>query len=327
MSQPEEIKLGIVGYGNLGKGVELAIRQNPDMELVGIFSRRSPETVKSQAKVFSYREIEKYKKEIDILILCGGSATDLPGQTAELNKSFNTIDSFDTHPKIPTYFASVDASARAHNTLSLISTGWDPGLFSLIRVISESFLPAGKTYTFWGRGVSQGHSNAIKKINGVKNAVQYTVPDKAAVEEIRNGTQPNLSSADMHNRVCYVVAEEGADKSEIEKKIKSMPDYFAPYHTEVHFISEQELSKDHSHMQHGGRVIRSGITGRDTNQHLEFSLNLESNPEFTANILVACARAVVRLRGDGKMGAISIFDIPVGYLSPYSPEELRKRLL
>lgn len=327
MENVRRIRIGIVGYGNLGRGAELAIGQNPDLQLAGIFTRREPASLKTKARVYPYTDLEKYQGEIDVLILCGGSAKDLPAQTPELNKWFNTVDSFDTHAKIPEYFTAVDVVARQAGTLSLISTGWDPGLFSLVRLLGESILPQGKTYTFWGKGVSQGHSNAIRKIEGVKDAVQYTVPDEESLENARGGGQPGLSSGQMHKRICYVVAETGSDKAAIEKSIKTMPYYFKPYDTEVHFMSEEELKKNHGHMQHGGIVMRSGITGTDTNEHLEFSLRLGSNPEFTASVLVACARAVAKMNRSGQRGAISILDIPLGYLSPHNPEELRKRLL
>lgn len=321
------IRIGIIGYGNLGKGAEKAIAQNPDMTLAAVFTRRPPHSISTAAKVYSFSEIEAFKDSIDVMLLCGGSATDLPEQTREVCRLFNTVDSYDNHAKIPGYFAQVDETAKKNNRLCLISTGWDPGLFSLYRLYSESILPAGKTYTFWGEGLSQGHSDALRRVEGVKNGVQYTIPKKEALEQIRTGKRPELSNADRHKRVCYVVAEEGADKTEIASKIKSLPDYFAGYDTEVQFISEEELLKNHAAMPHGGKVLRSGETGDGRNQQMEFGLKLESNPEFTASVLTACARAVYRLARAGKTGAITVFDVPPGSLSPKTPEELRKELL
>lgn len=323
----KKIKIGIVGYGNLGKGVELAIQQNPDMELFAIFTRRPPETLNSSNKVIAQQDIEKYKGKIDVMILCGGSAKDLPEQIQTILRNFHTVDSFDTHAKIPEYFELVDETAKSHHTLSLISTGWDPGLFSLARLIGQSVLPVGKDYTFWGKGLSQGHSDAIRRVEGVKNGVQYTIPSEIAMTEVRSGANPELSTADRHQRVCYVVAEEGANKSEIETAIKTMPHYFEPYHTEVYFISEEELNRDHAKMPHGGTVFRTGISQKGSKQKLEFNLELESNPEFTSSVLVAYARAVYKLAKEGHIGAKTVFDIPVGYLSPKSPSELRKELL
>lgn len=327
MDQPKKIRVGIVGYGNLGKGAEAAIRQNPDMELVAIFTRRSPELIRSNAQVYHMADIQKFTEQVDVMLLCGGSATDLPEQTIQLNSYFNTVDSFDNHGKIPDYYASVDRNAAAHDKLSLISTGWDPGLFSVIRLMGESVLPSGKTYTFWGKGLSQGHSDAVRRVKGVKHGVQYTMPNEAAMHEVRSGTLPELSTADKHRRVCFVVAEEGSDKAEIEMQIKTMPDYFLPYHTEVHFISEEDFFENHTGMPHGGLVLRSGLADSGAVQRLEFSLNLESNPDFTSSVLVAYARAVVRMSREGRRGAITVFDVPPVYLSPRSAEELRKELL
>ncbi|TCT15439.1 diaminopimelate dehydrogenase [Natranaerovirga pectinivora] len=322
-----KIKIGIVGYGNLGKGVEMAINQNDDMELVAIFTRRQPEEVNASCKVEHMSDIRKYKDVIDVMLLCGGSATDLPEQGPELASVFNTIDSFDTHAKIPEYFASVDDAASKAGTLSLISTGWDPGLFSLSRVLAESILPEGNEYTFWGKGVSQGHSDAIRRVEGVKNGVQYTVPIDSALEKVRSGSNPEFTTREKHLRVCYVVAEDGADKAKIENEIKTMPNYFADYDTEVNFITEEELKANHSGIPHGGFVIRTGKTGENTKQKIEFSLELGSNPEFTASVLVCYARAIYRLAKEGKTGAVTVFDIPYGLLSPKSPEELRKHYL
>jgi diaminopimelate dehydrogenase len=321
------ITVGIVGYGNLGKGVEMAIKQNPDMKLEAIFTRRAPENVTSETKMVHISEIEKYKGIIDVMILCGGSATDLPEQGPKFTALFNTVDSFDTHAKIPDYFAEVDAAAVQGGTISVISTGWDPGLFSLNRMLAEAVLPEGKEYTFWGKGVSQGHSDAIRRINGVKNGVQYTIPSQEAVESVRAGKDPVLSTRDKHVRQCFVVAEEGADLKQIEHEIVSMPNYFADYDTEVNFISEEELKANHSAMPHGGLVFRSGVTGEGTKQIIEFGLTLGSNPEFTSSVLVAYARAAYKLSKAGQVGAKTVFDIPFGLLSPKSPEQLRKELL
>lgn len=321
------IKVGIVGYGNLGRGVELALRQNPDFELKAIFSRRNPDHVAAASGVVHISDIEKYKNEIDVLILCGGSATDLPEQGPEMAALFNTVDSFDTHAKIPEYFERVNEVAMKAGTVSVISTGWDPGLFSLNRLLAQSVLPEGKEYTFWGKGVSQGHSDAIRRVNGVKNGVQYTIPVESAVERVRSGENPELSTKDKHLRDCYIVAEEGADLAKIEQEIKTMPNYFADYDTTVHFISEEELKANHSTMPHGGNVLRSGRTGENSTQIIEFSLKLDSNPEFTASVLVAYARAAYKLSQSGQSGARTVFDIPFGLLSPKSPEQLRKELL
>lgn len=321
------IKVGIVGYGNLGRGVEKAIKQNPDIELKAIFSRRQPDEVAAANGVVHISEIEKYKGDIDVMILCGGSATDLPEQGPELAALFNTVDSFDTHAKIPEYFEKVNAAAVKGGNVSVISTGWDPGLFSLNRLLAEAVLPEGKEYTFWGKGVSQGHSDAIRRVQGVKNGVQYTIPVESAVERVRSGENPELSTREKHLRDCYVVAEEGADLAAIEREIKEMPNYFADYDTTVHFISEEELKKNHSAMPHGGTVLRSGLTGENSKQIIEFGLKLDSNPEFTASVLVAYARAVYKLSQTGQPGAKTVFDIPFGLLSPKSPEQLRKELL
>jgi len=321
------IKVGIVGYGNLGRGVEMAIKQNPDIELRAIFSRRNPDDVAAANGVVHISEVEKYKGDIDVMILCGGSATDLPQQGPEFAAMFNTVDSFDTHAKIPEYFEQVNDAATKGGNVSLISTGWDPGLFSLNRLLAQSVLPEGKEYTFWGKGVSQGHSDAIRRVAGVKNGVQYTIPVEAAVERVRKGESPELSTREKHLRECFVVAEDGADLAKIESEIKEMPNYFADYDTIVHFISEEELKKNHSAMPHGGMVLRSGKTGENSTQIYEFSLKLDSNPEFTASVLVAYARAVYRLSQAGQSGARTVFDIPFGLMSPKSPEQLRKEIL
>jgi diaminopimelate dehydrogenase len=325
----DRIKIGIVGYGNLGKGVEKAIRQNPDMELVAVFTRRDPARLQAETEV-RFEPIsaaEQYRGKIDVMILCGGSATDLPEQTPVMARLFNTVDSFDTHARIPEFFEAVDAAAKQGGTLSIISTGWDPGLFSLNRLLAEAILPQGKDYTFWGKGVSQGHSDAIRRVPGVKAGVQYTVPVQEAIDRIRAGETPDLSTREKHVRQCFVVAEEGADKEKIREAIVTMPNYFADYDTTVTFITEEELQTHHRGMPHGGFVIRSGITGEGTKQLIEFSLKLESNPEFTASVLVACARAGYRMRREGAVGAKTIFDLPIGYLSPKSPEQLRRELL
>ena len=325
------IRLGILGHGNLGKGVELAIKNNDDMELIAIFTRRNPSDLKSltNTPIISISEIEKYSDKIDVLILCNGSATDLPTQTPEYSKLFNTIDSFDTHAKIPEYFSKVDKSCKETKHVSIISCGWDPGLFSINRLMSESFLPTGNTYTFWGLGVSQGHSDAIRRIKGVKNAVQYTVPIEKSVNSVKNGENPQLTVRDKHKRECYVVLEENADKHKVEKEIKNMKNYFDEYDTFVHFISEEELNAKHSKMPHGGFVIRSGKSGlsEENNQIIEYSLKLDSNPEFTANVLVAYARAVYRLKEKGDFGAKTVFDIPPSMISKKTQEELLKELL
>lgn len=328
----EKIRIGIAGYGNLGKGVELAIRQNPDMELVGVFTRREPETVALKtpgAKAYRMEDVPEMASEIDVMILCGGSATDLPKQTPELAKYVNVIDSFDTHAKIPEHFADVDAAAKEGKTLSIISVGWDPGLFSLNRIYAEAILPNGNTYTFWGKGVSQGHSDAIRRVPGVKRGIQYTVPVEEAMQQVRDCKHPELSTREKHTRECYVVAEAGADLAAIEETIKTMPNYFADYDTTVHFISEEEFEKEHTRMPHGGFVMRSGKTGdgENTDQMIEYSLKLGSNPEFTSSVLTAYARAAYRLRKEGAIGCKTVFDIAPSYLSPMSGEELRAHLL
>ena len=326
-----KIKLGILGYGNLGKAVEISIKDNEDMELISIFTRRNPSEIKSltNTKIIPVNEISNYKDKIDVLVLCGGSATDLPVQTPEYAKLFNVIDSFDTHAKIPEHFSNVNKSAKESNHVALISCGWDPGVFSLNRLMAESFLPKGNSYTFWGRGVSQGHSDAIRRIKGVKNAVQYTVPIEKSVNSVRNGENPKLEVREKHLRECYVVLEEGADKEEIEKEIKNMKNYFDEYDTTVNFISEEELKEKHSKMPHGGFVIRSGKTGlnEENNQIIEYSLKLDSNPEFTASVLVAYARAIYRLKEKGDFGAKTVFDIPLSLLSRKTQEELLKEML
>ena len=326
------MRIGIMGYGNLGKGIECAIKQNPNMELVAVFSRRDPSTVKiltEGVNVYHVDDAVKMKDEIDVLILCGGSATDLPVQTPEYAKYFNVVDSFDTHAKIPQHFANVDAAAKENGNIAVISCGWDPGMFSLNRLYANCILPSGNDYTFWGKGVSQGHSDAIRRIEGVANAKQYTIPVDAALEKVRNGENPELTTREKHIRECFVVAKEGADTARIEKEIKEMPNYFADYDTIVHFISEEELERDHSGIPHGGFVIRSGKTGwNEENCHIiEYSLKLDSNPEFTASVIVACARAAFRMKQEGMTGCKSIFDIAPAYMSPLSGEELRKNML
>jgi len=325
-----KIKIGIVGYGNLGRGVELAIGQNPDMELIAIFTRRAPEQMPASQSGAPFQHIsaaEQYKGQIDVMILCGGSATDLPEQTPAIAKMFNTVDSFDTHAKIPEFFETVDAAAKQGGTLSVISTGWDPGLFSLNRLLAQSVLPEGTDYTFWGKGVSQGHSDAIRRVPGVKAGVQYTVPVQEVIERIRGGETPELATREKHLRQCFVVAEEGADQAQIADTIINMPNYFADYDTTVTFITEEQLKAEHQGMPHGGFVIRSGITGSGNKQIIEFGLKLDSNPEFTASVLVACARAGYRLSAEGSVGAKTIFDLPLGYLSPKPADVLRKELL
>ena len=325
-------RIAITGYGNLGRGVELAIRQNDDMELVGVFTRRDPSTVKlatEGVKVYNIADAAKMADEIDVMIICGGSATDLPRQTPELAKRFNVIDSFDTHARIPEHFANVDKAAKESGHLAMISLGWDPGLFSLNRLYAESILPDGKSYTFWGKGVSQGHSDAIRRVPGVKRGIQYTCPVEAAMDAVRSGSQPELTTREKHTRLCYVVAEEGADKAAIEQAIKGMKNYFDEYDTTVNFITEEEFDRDHTAMPHGGFVMRSGKTGKDgsTHQMIEYSLKLESNPEFTASVLVCYARALARLRAEGQTGCRTAFDIAPAYLSPLSGEELRAKML
>ena len=326
-----KIRIGIVGYGNIGRGVEQAIKRNEDMELAAVFTRRDPASVKvatEGAKVVHMDDMLSMKGDVDVMVLCGGSATDLPVMGPEIAANFNTIDSFDTHAKIPEYFANVDKAAKEGNNISIISVGWDPGMFSLNRLYAESILVQGSTYTFWGKGVSQGHSDAIRRIPGVKNAIQYTVPVDEAVDQVRSGSEPKLTTRDKHTRECYVVAQEGANKAEIENVIKTMPNYFDEYNTTVHFISEEELKRDHSKMPHGGFVIRTGETGEEGNKHvIEYSLKLDSNPEFTASVLIAYARAAYRLNQKGENGARSVFDIAPTLLSMKTPEQLRKEIL
>lgn len=323
----QKIRIGVVGYGNLGRGVVQAIDQNRDMELVGIFTRRDPSNMHTNNPMIHISEIESYKGKIDVMILCGGSATDIPEQGPQIVRMFNTVDSFDTHAKIPEYFETMDQASRDNGNVCVISTGWDPGLFSLNRLLMESILPEGNGYSFWGKGISQGHSDAIRRVEGVKDGKQYTIPNDEAIQRIRAGEAPELTTRDKHLRECYVVAEEGADLAKIEQEIKTMPHYFDEYETIVHFISEEELKQNHSGMPHGGLVIRSGKTGENTTQTMEFSLNLESNPEFTASVLVAYARAVAKFANEGVTGAKTPFDVPFAYLSPKSPEQLRKELL
>ena len=326
------IRIGILGYGNLGKGIECAVKQNDDMELAAVFTRRDPKSVKIQTEgvgVYSVDEAPKMKDDIDVMIICGGSATDLPKQTPEYVKYFNVIDSFDTHAKIPEHFANVDAAAKENGKIGIISVGWDPGMFSLNRLYANAVLPCGKDYTFWGKGVSQGHSDAIRRVEGVIDARQYTVPVDSALEAVRNGENPELTTRQKHTRECYVVVEEGADKARIEEEIKTMPNYFADYDTTVHFISEEELKAEHNGIPHGGFVIRCGSTGwnGENNHVIEYSLKLDSNPEFTSSVLVAYARAAYRMNKEGLSGAKTVFDIAPAYLCRQSGEELRKNLL
>ena len=325
----DKIKIAICGYGNLGKGIESEIPKSKDMELVAIFTRRNPESLvtKSSVPIININDINNWKDKIDVVIMCGGSATDLPNQVPEIAKSFNTVDSFDTHAKIPEYYNTVNESALVGNKTSIISGGWDPGMFSLMRLYADSILKNGFTYTFWGKGVSQGHSDAIRRISGVKNAIQYTIPIEKAMDRVRNGENPDLQTNEKHLRECFVAAEEGANKEKIEKEIKTMPNCFADYNTIVHFISEEELKQKHSKMSHGGFVIHSGETGEGNKQIIEYSLKLDSNPEFTASVLIALARANYRMNRNGQYGAKTIFDIPPVLLSEKTPEELRKQLL
>lgn len=328
----QKIKIGILGYGNLGRGVELAVAQNPDMELVGVFSRRNPETVKTalpETRVYALDAMKTFVGKIDVMILCGGSATDLPEQTPACVADFNCVDSFDTHAKIPEHFAAVDAAAKKSGKVGLISVGWDPGMFSLNRLLGNALLPHGCDYTFWGKGVSQGHSDAIRRIEGVADAKQYTIPVAEALDAVRAGKNPELTTRQKHTRECFVVAKPGADLARIETTIKTMPNYFADYDTTVHFISQEELNRDHAGIPHGGFVLRSGTTGvaGETQHVLEYGIKLGSNPEFTASVLVAYARATVRLAAHGAAGAFTIFDIPPAWLSPKSGAELRAELL
>ena len=326
------IKIGILGYGNLGRGVECAVKQNDDMELVAVFTRRNPEDVKiltETATVCNVEDVEDRKDKIDVMIICGGSATDLPKQTPVYAKMFNVIDSFDTHARIPEHFANVDAAAKEGGHVGIISVGWDPGMFSLNRLYANAILPDGNDYTFWGKGVSQGHSDAIRRVEGVKDGKQYTIPVEAALEAVRNGENPELTTRQKHTRECFVVLEEGADAAKVEEEIKTMPNYFSDYDTTVHFISEEELKANHSGIPHGGFVLRSGKTGWDgENKHLiEYSLKLDSNPEFTSSVLIAYARAAYRLASEGQIGCKTVFDIAPAYLSAKSGEELRKHML
>ena len=325
-------RIGILGYGNLGRGVECAVRQNDDMELAAVFTRRNPADVSvltKSAQVCRINDAADWKDKIDVMIICGGSATDLPVQTPEYVRYFNVIDSFDTHAKIPEHFANVDAAAKETGHIGIISVGWDPGMFSLNRLYANAILPEGKDYTFWGKGVSQGHSDAIRRIQGVKNAKQYTIPVESALQAARSGDNPELTTRQKHTRECFVVLEEGADAAKVEEEIKTMPNYFADYDTTVHFISEEELLANHSGIPHGGFVLRSGVTGWEKeNKHLiEYSLKLDSNPEFTASVLVAYARAAHRLSDEGQNGCKTVFDIAPAYLSAKSAEELRASML
>ena len=325
------IRLGILGYGNLARGIECAVRQNDDMELQAVFTRRAPESVKTQSgvPVYGIRDLEGMKEDIDVLMLCGGSATDLPEQTPKYARLFNVVDSFDTHAKIPEHFAKVDASAKEGGKTALISVGWDPGMFSLNRLYANAILRDGKDYTFWGKGVSQGHSDAIRRIPGVKNAKQYTIPVEDALRRVRASENPELTTRQKHTRECFVVAEEGADLKQIENEIKTMPNYFADYDTTVHFISEEELLRDHAGIPHGGFVIRTGKTGmnKEHDHVIEYSLKLDSNPEFTSCVLVAYARAAYRMNSRGSFGCKTVFDVAPADLSPLSPEEMRSHLL
>lgn len=325
------IKIGIAGYGNLGRGVEAALRQNPDMELAAVFTRRNPQTLELADRtvpVLALEDAAQWKGKIDVMILCGGSAKDLPEQTPALARLFNVVDSFDTHAKIPAHFTAVDAAARAAGTVGIISAGWDPGLFSLNRLYAGAVLPDGKDYTFWGKGVSQGHSDALRRVPGVKDAKQYTVPVESALASVRAGENPALSTRQKHTRECFVVLEAGADAARVEQDIKTMPDYFADYDTTVRFISQEELQTGHAGIPHGGFVLRSGCTGDGTQKHLiEYSLKLDSNPQFTASVLAAYARAAWRMAEEGQRGCKTVFDVPSAYLSPKTGEELRAALL
>lgn len=326
------IRIGILGYGNLGRGVECAVKHNPDMELKAVFTRRNPEDVKiltDTAKVYHVDEAVKMKNELDVLIICGGSATDLPVQTPKYAEYFNVVDSFDTHARIPEHFAAVDEAAKKGNHVAMISVGWDPGMFSLNRLYANAILPDGKDYTFWGKGVSQGHSDAVRRIEGVIDARQYTIPVEAALDAVRSGENPELTTREKHTREVFVVAEEGADKAKIEAEIKTMPNYFDEYDTTVHFISEEEMKKNHTGLPHGGFVIRTGKTGwEDEHDHvIEYSLKLDSNPEFTSSVIAAYARAAYRLSKEGQTGCKTVFDVAPVYLSAQTPEELRAHML
>src|SRR5699024_4164898 len=330
MYMSNKIKLGIVGFGNLGKGAVKAIKATDDLELVAVFTGRDPETLKlddSDVEAIHIDNASDDQDKIDVMVLCGGSATDLPEQTPYFASMFNTVDSYDTHAKIPEFYQMVNEVATKHNTTSIISTGWDPGFFSLNRVMAEAILPNGENYSFWGKGLSQGHSDAVRRVAGVKNGVQYTIPSEEAIEKVRNGANPELTKSDKHRRVCYSVPEENADKAAIENEIKNMPNYFADYDTEVNFISGEDLARDHSKAPHGGFVIRGGKTGEDNNQLYEFSLTLDSNPEFTSSVLVAYARAAHRMSEEKQIGAKTVYDVAPGYISPRSAEELRRDYL
>jgi diaminopimelate dehydrogenase len=326
------IRLGIMGYGNLGRGVEVAVRDAADMELVAVFTRRDPSSVQiltAGVPVVNVSEVADWKDKIDVMILCGGSATDLPEMTPEYASMFNVVDSFDTHARIPEHFANVDAAAKSADKIAVISCGWDPGMFSIMRTYANAILPDGKDYTFWGKGVSQGHSDAIRRIDGVKNAKQYTVPVEASLEAVRNGENPTFTTRQMHTRECFVVLEDGADAARVEKEIKEMPNYFADYDTTVNFISEEEFNANHQGLAHGGYVFRSGKTGADKehNHIIEYKLTLDSNPEFTTSVLVCVARAAYRMKAEGMTGCKTILDIPPAYFSDKSGEELRAHLL
>lgn len=325
-----KIKVAIAGYGNLGRGVESAIMQNSDMELVGVFSRRDPTTVSlldSSVPVYDIARIEQFKDQVDVMILCGGSKSDLPEQGPYLAQHFNTVDSFDTHAKVNEHYDALDVSAQKSGHLALLSVGWDPGLFSLNRLYGETVLSQGETYTFWGKGLSQGHSDAVRRVEGVKSGVQYTLPSETAIARVRSGEQPQLTTREKHTRECYVVLKQGADANQVRSSIVTMPDYFSDYDTLVHFIDQATFDQEHSAMPHGGFVIRSGVTGNNNTQTIEYSLALGSNPEFTASVLVAYARAVHKLASKGEVGARTVFDIPPGLLSPKEPAQLRKELL
>lgn len=322
-----KIRVGVIGYGNLGRGVIKSIKQNSDMELQGVFTRREGVLIEDGMEALHISKIVEFKDKIDVMILCGGSATDLPEQGPIIAEMFNTVDSFDTHAKIPEYFEKMNNVAKSSGKLSIISVGWDPGLFSLNRLIGQAILPQGNDYTFWGKGVSQGHSDAIRRIDGVKDGKQYTIPKEEALSMVRSGVNPELSTREKHSRVCYVVLEDGADKEKIENDIKNMPNYFSEYDTEVNFISEEELKRNHAGMPHGGFVIRTGVTGEGNKEKIEFSLSLDSNPEFTSSVLVAYARAIAKMSKEGKTGACTVLDVPLAYISPKNALQLRKELL
>lgn len=324
------IKIGILGYGNLGRGVEAAIKMNDDMKLVAVYTRRSPESLTIRTDgvpVRSVTELEKGTEDIDVLVICGGSATDLPDMTPKFAAMYNVVDSFDTHANIPTHFARVDAAAKGSGKIGVISAGWDPGMFSINRVYANAILPCGQAYTFWGKGVSQGHSDAVRRIEGVKDARQYTIPVEKALDAVRSGSNPELTTREKHTRECFVVAEDGADKAAIENAIKTMPNYFSDYDTTVHFITEEEMKRDHSGLPHGGSVIHSGTTSDGVKHVIEYSLKLDSNPEFTGSVLIACARAAYRMNRDGMAGAKTVLDIAPAYMSSISPKELRAHFL